>query len=102
LKQPELDKPFELEVDALGFTIGAVLLQCGEDNKCHPIGYYLVTLNEAECNYDIYDLELLAIVKALCNWRPFLAGSPHIIVMLAGQVLTDKRRQDRNRVSFYS
>src|SRR6266404_4727531 len=39
LKQPELDKPFELEVDTTGFTVGAVLLQRGEDNKRHPIGY---------------------------------------------------------------
>ncbi len=68
LKQPELDKPFELEVDTSGFAVGAVLLQCGEDNKQHPIGYYSVTLIEAERNYDIYDLELLAIVKALRNW----------------------------------
>jgi hypothetical protein len=36
-------------------------------------------LNEAEHNYNIYNLELLAIVKALRNWRPLLAGSPHNI-----------------------
>jgi len=81
LKQPELDKPFELEVDASGFAVGTVLLQRGEDNKRHPIGYYSATLIEAERNYDIYDLELLAIVKALHNWRLFLAGSPHIITV---------------------
>src|SRR5882762_1105785 len=81
LSQPELDKPFELEVDASGFALGTVLLQRKEDNKRHPIGYYSSTLSEAERNYDIYDLELLAIVKALRNWRPFLAGSPHIITV---------------------
>ncbi len=48
LKQPELDKLFKLEVDALGFAVGAVLLQQGEDNKRHPIGYYSATLIEAE------------------------------------------------------
>ncbi len=75
-----MDKLFELKVDTSGFAVGAVLLQRGEDNKCHPIGYYSATLIEAEHNYDIYDLELLAIVKVLRNWRPFLAGSPHITV----------------------
>ena len=75
----ELDKQFELEVDVSGFAIEAVLLQKKEDNKRHPIGYYLATLNAAEQNYDIYDLELLAIVKALRQWRPLLAGSPHKI-----------------------
>jgi hypothetical protein len=70
---------FDLEVDASGFAVGAVLLQMKEDKKQHPVGYYLATLNEAECNYDIYNLELLTIVKALCNWRPLLAGLPHDI-----------------------
>jgi ribonuclease HI len=77
LAHPKQDQQFELEVDASGFAVGAVLLQRQEDGKRHPLGYYSVTLNAAECNYDIYNLELLAIIKALRNWRPLLAGSPH-------------------------
>ena len=79
LAHPKLDKQFELEVDASGFAIGVVLLQKKADGKRHLVGYYSSTLNEAERNYDIYDLELLAIVKALKHWRPLLAGSPHKI-----------------------
>ena len=75
LAHPELTKQFKLEVDASGFAVGAVLLQKKDDGKWHPIGYYSSTLNEAEHNYDIYDLEVLAIVKALKHWRPLLAGS---------------------------
>jgi hypothetical protein len=74
-----LNDQFDLEVDASGFAVGAVLLQKKEDGKRHPVGYYSATLNEAKQNYDIYNLELLAIVKALRNWRPLLAGSPHDI-----------------------
>jgi hypothetical protein len=74
-----LNDQFDLEVNASGFAVGAVLLQKKEDRKRHPMGYYSATLNEAERNYDIYNLELLAIVKALRNWRPLLAGSPHDI-----------------------
>jgi len=81
LAHTKLDEQFELEVDALGYMVGAVLLQQKEDNKKHPIGYYSATLNEAQCNYDIYNLELLAIVMALKNWRPLLAGSPYKIVI---------------------
>ena len=76
---PELDKQFELEVNASGFAVGAVLLQKKNDGKRHPVGYYSTTLNAAERNYNIYDLELLAIVKALKHWQPLLAGSPHKI-----------------------
>ena len=79
LTHPELDQQFELKVDASGFAVGAVPLQKKEDNKRHPVGYYSATLNKAERNYDIYDLELLAIVKALKHWQPLLAGSPHKI-----------------------
>jgi hypothetical protein len=57
--------------------MGAVLLQRKEDRKKHPIAYYSKTLSAAERNYDVYDLELLAIVNALDHWRPYLAGSPH-------------------------
>src|SRR6266702_1918273 len=81
LAHAKLDEQFELEVDASGYAVGAVLLQRKEDGKKHPIGYYSATLNEAQWNYDIYDLELLAIVMALKNWRPLLAGSPHKIII---------------------
>jgi hypothetical protein len=45
-----------------------VLSQKGEDGKKHPIAFYSATAMEAERNYDIYDLELLAIVKACRHW----------------------------------
>jgi hypothetical protein len=81
LAHPILTDPFELEVDASGFAMGAVLLQRKEDGKKHPIAYYSKTLSAAERNYDVYDLELLAIVNALDHWRPYLAGSPHKIII---------------------
>jgi hypothetical protein len=81
LAQPQLDQQFELEVDASGFAFGAVLNQKGEDGKKHPIAFYSATATEAERNYDIYDLELLAIVKACRHWRPYLAGSPHKVII---------------------
>jgi hypothetical protein len=61
--------------------MGAVLLQKKEGGKKHPIAYYSKTLSAAERNYDVYDLELLAIVNALDHWRPYLAGSPHKIII---------------------
>jgi len=86
LAHAKLDDQFELEVDALGYAVGAVLLQRKEDGKKHPIGYYLATLNEAQRNYNIYDLKLLAIVMALKNWRPLLVGSPHKIIIYSNHL----------------
>ncbi|GBE79420.1 hypothetical protein SCP_0206180 [Sparassis crispa] len=34
-------------------------------------------LNPAERNYEIYDRELLGIIRALTEWRHYLEGSPH-------------------------
>ncbi len=50
LAHAKLDDQFELEVDASGYAVGAVLLQRKEDGKKHPIGYYSATLNEAQRN----------------------------------------------------
>ncbi len=81
LAHTNLNEQLELEVDALGYAVGAVLLQHKEDGKKHPIGYYSAMLNEAQWNYNIYDLELLAIVMVLRNWRPLLTGSPHKVII---------------------
>ena len=81
MSQPQLDKPFEVKVDASGFALGGILLQKQEDGKRHPIGYYSATLNEAQRNYDIYELELLVIAECLKHWRQYLAGSPHKIIV---------------------
>ncbi len=86
LAHAKLDEQFELEVDASGYTVGAVLLQRKEDGKKHPIGYYSTTLNEVQWNYDIYNLELLAIVMALRNWQPLLAGSPYKIIIYSNHL----------------
>ncbi len=48
LAHTDLNEQFELEVDASGYAVGAILLQCKKDGKKHPIGYYSTTLNEAQ------------------------------------------------------
>jgi len=45
------------------------------------VGYYSKALNPAERNYDIWDREFLAVIKALGNWRHILISSPHKIVV---------------------
>ena len=65
LLHPILTQPFELEVDTSGYAIGAILMQTGDDGRRQPVGFYSTTLTAAEHNYNIYNLELLAIIKAL-------------------------------------
>jgi len=78
---PCLTEPFKMEVDVSAIAIGAVLNQKGEDSKIHPVAYYSESFSATERNYDVYDRELLAIVKALRQWRTYLLGSPHPILI---------------------
>ena len=76
-----MNKPFELEVDASAFATGAILAQRDERNKPQAVGYFSKAFTEAERNYDIHDRELLAVLRGLEHWRPFLMGSPHEITV---------------------
>jgi RNase H-like domain found in reverse transcriptase/Integrase zinc binding domain len=77
LKQPNFTKPFAIFTDALAYGVGAILSQEGGPNaqnhtKHHPIAYYSATFTETERNYDVYNRELLAIMKAITHWQPYL------------------------------
>ena len=68
LRRPDHNKPFTMEVDASQYVLGAILSQKDKQGKLRPVGYYSKTLIPAECNYDVYDRELLALVRALQHW----------------------------------
>ena len=59
---PDHMKPFRLITDASTFATGTILEQPDVFNRWHPIAYYSKSLQPAEQNYEIHDLELLAII----------------------------------------
>jgi len=73
----ELDL-FRIEADSSDFATGAVLSQKSTmDGKWHPIVFYSKSLSSVERNYKIHDKEMLAIIRALEEWRHFLEGATH-------------------------
>src|SRR5713101_3406497 len=52
----------------IALVTGAVLSQMRDDDKWHPVAYPSKGLSSAECNYDIYDKEMLAVIHALEAW----------------------------------
>src|ERR1700682_1264598 len=78
---PDLERPFELEVDASAYAVGAILFQRDEQDRKRDVGYFSKALKPAEWNYDIWDREFLAVIKALGNWRHILIGTPHKITV---------------------
>ncbi|KAG8725386.1 hypothetical protein FRC09_000597, partial [Ceratobasidium sp. 395] len=64
LIQPDPAKHFYLETDASDYATGGVLSQIAEDGKMHPIAFLSKSSSPAERNYDIYNKELLAVIKS--------------------------------------
>jgi len=81
LAYPDLDRPFEMEVDASAYAVGAILFQKDDQGRKHDVGYYSKALNPAEQNYDIWDREFLVVIKALGNWQHILISTPHKIIV---------------------
>jgi hypothetical protein len=75
-----------LECNASLAATAAVLRQQDANRDWHPVAYLSQTFNPVERNYEIYDRELLAIVRAFEQWRHYLKGTGNQV-----QVLTDHK-----------
>lgn len=71
---PDLQQPFEIETDASGYAMGAVLMQ-----KRKHICFHSETFTSAIINYPTYDKELFALVQSVKKWKHYLMGKETII-----------------------
>ena len=76
-------KPFIIEADASDFALSSILSQQGNDEKLHPLAFHTCKFDASEINYEIHDKELLAIFDAFAQWRHFLEGSPHQVIVFS-------------------
>jgi len=76
--------PTKIETGASKYVCSGILSQQCKDWKWRPVAYRSKTMSNAECNYDIHNKELLAIVHAFYEWKRYTRGSPKPI-----RVLTD-------------
>jgi len=61
----DLDLELMLETDASNRVVAGILLQLYPDGKWYPIAFFLKTMDPAECNYEVHDKEMLAIIQLL-------------------------------------
>ena len=74
LSLPKREGKFRVEIDTSGHAIREVLSQ-EQEGKWKPIAFFSRTMQPAERNYEIYDKELLAIVKVLTKQRQYLLNT---------------------------
>ena len=64
-----------LETDSSDYVNAGILSQYDDDGVLHPVAFYSKNLAPAECNYEIYDKELLAIINGLETWKADLEST---------------------------
>ena len=57
-------------------------MQADKNSDLHPCAYFSRTFSSTQCNYDIYDHELLAVILALEEWHQYLQGTAHPITII--------------------
>jgi hypothetical protein len=77
------EKPILVQTDASDFVSAGILSPHDKKGRLHPVTYFSNKHTQAECNYQIYHKELLAIIRKFEEWRPELEEARHPILVLS-------------------
>lgn len=72
-----------MKTDAFDYVSSGILSQIRDDGELHPVAFMSKKHSKAECNYEIYDKELLAIVRCFKDWRAELQGASYPVTVLS-------------------
>ncbi|XP_062843452.1 interferon-induced very large GTPase 1-like [Trichomycterus rosablanca] len=74
-------RPFIVEVDALNVGVGAIISQCSSNEKLRSCAFLSHRLIPTESKHDVGDRELLAVKRALEEWRRWLMEAQHPFIV---------------------
>jgi len=77
------DREWVVETDASDYVSAGILSQYSDNGILHPWSYFSKKHSLAECNYEIFDKELMAIIRAFEEWRPHLESAKGVIEVLS-------------------
>ena len=81
MHMPRYDRPFIVKTDAAATEgIGGLLVQLDDDDRERVVAYYGRRLTPAERKYTVSEIELLAALESIRNWRPYLWGRKFTLV----------------------
>jgi len=78
-------RPIILHTDASGIAITGILNQYDWFKIPHQVNFDSHKSSPAEQNYDQYDREFLAIVEIMKQWRHYLRGANHKVLIQCDQ-----------------
>ena len=64
----DYEKETIVETDSSGWSVGGTLMQVDDTGIMKPCAFFSKKNSPAECNYEIYDKEMLAIIRCLQEW----------------------------------
>jgi hypothetical protein len=83
LRHFDYDREIIVETDASNYISASILSQYDDEGILHPVTFFSKKHTPAESNYEIYNKELMAIIRAFEEWRPELEGMLHPIQILS-------------------
>lgn len=86
--------PIEIHTDASSLGYGAVMFQVHESGHKRAVAYYSRLTQGAEPRYHSYELETLAVVKALQHFRHYLVGVHFTVVTDCNALKLTQKKKD--------
>ena len=80
----DFERGAEVETDPSDYVLAEVLSQYDDQGMLHPVAFFSKKHAPAQCNYEIYDNDLLVVVTAFEEWRAQLQSVANPV-----KVLTD-------------
>lgn len=84
----------EVHTDASKIGIGGILLQRQKDNSLRPVMYYSRQTTKEEQRYHSYELETLAVVNSLKQFRVYLVGIYFTVITDCNAIRTTLTKRD--------
>ena len=70
LQHFDYERAMVAETDTSDYVSEGVLSHPDDNGVLHPVAFFSKKYSPDECNYEIYDKELLATVRSFEEWRP--------------------------------
>lgn len=80
LYHPDMDEPFTVHISSSSIGLGAILSQKDDEGDDYPVLFASRTLRGAEVRYTSAELDCLALVYALNQFKPFIYGVPFTVI----------------------